>query len=149
MGNGKTRLFIQKARWASTWHGKTLDLRWEPGASFSLDDTPKLTDDDIAEQMITVVVAEPGITASKLEQAIKGVGKDRVRPVRERLLAGGAIVNLAKIDGVEQLLDRCPERIPAHLYPPDDPTIRHLRLDPAAVPAADGLFSGAQAGTSL
>ena len=34
------------------WHAQTLELRWEPGASFSVDSTPKLTDDDIAATML-------------------------------------------------------------------------------------------------
>lgn len=139
MGHGRTRLHIQKARWASTWHGKTLELRWEPGASFSVDDTPKISDDDLIEQLLAIIGATPGITASKAEKAVQGVGNDRIRQVRDRMLKGGVIVNRAKIDGVEQLLDETRERVATRLHLANDPTIRHLRQNPGAVPGADEL----------
>src|SRR5262249_7247066 len=36
-GNGHSVLYIQKARWASEWHQKTLKLAWAPGDSFRLE----------------------------------------------------------------------------------------------------------------
>jgi hypothetical protein len=132
MGNGRTRLHFQKARWASDWHGKTLELRWEPGASFGVDDTPKMTDDDIAEQLLAFIGDHAGTSSTDALKAITGVGDKRVRTVRDRMLKDRQIVNKRKIAGVEQLLDECKERTTTALYLADDPTIRHLRQSPAA-----------------
>jgi predicted ATP-dependent serine protease len=47
-GNGRTRLFIQKARWASAQHGTALQLVWTDGEGFAVEDNPELDDDAIA-----------------------------------------------------------------------------------------------------
>jgi hypothetical protein len=53
--------------------------------------------------------------------------------VRDDLLRSGKLVNVVTNEAGEKvLLDHCPERRPARLYPADDPTIRHLRPDPGA-----------------
>jgi len=126
MGNGRTRLFFQKARWSSTWHGRTLELLWADGASFRVDDKPKATDDDIIAQLLDYLATNPGAGWGRVDEEIAGVGHKRLSAIRDRLLADGSIVNKAKVDGVEQLLDRCPPKRSASLYLADDPTIRHL-----------------------
>jgi hypothetical protein len=57
----------------------------------------------------------------------------RRRAVRDGLLRDGRIANVVKAENGELVrIDHCPERRPARLYLADDPTISHLRPDPAA-----------------
>jgi hypothetical protein len=125
-GHGKTRLHVQKARWSSTYHKKTLQLVWTDGEGFALEDKPELDDEALAEKIMAAVAGNPGTGWTKVEVAIKGVGNERIRAVRDGLLRAGRIVNVVKQDGVEVALDRCPERISARLFPAEDPTITHL-----------------------
>jgi hypothetical protein len=134
-GNGRTRLYIQKARWSSTHHGLTLHLAWTEGEGFAVAEKLELDDDAIAENILAVVRADSGTAWGKVEEQITGVRRDRRREVRDRLLADGVIVNIVKDEsgsGDQVALDHCPERRTAHLYLADDPTIRHLRPDSGA-----------------
>jgi hypothetical protein len=131
-GRGSVRLFVQKARHASESHGKTLQLRWAEGESFEIEETPELDDEAIAEKILAAISGNPGTGWTQVEQATSGVGVVRRRTVRDDLLASGRIVNVVKIDGVEQAVAEIPARRPARLHLGDDPTIRHLRPDPDA-----------------
>lgn len=44
-GNGHTVVVVQKARWASGWHGKSLKLGWTDGEGFELDGSSEERDD--------------------------------------------------------------------------------------------------------
>jgi hypothetical protein len=134
-GHGRTRMHVQKARWSPTWHARTLELRWADGETFEVIDEPEQTDDDIAELIVAAVGENPGTGWSRVEEATPGMRRDRRRTIRDRLLADRVIVNIVKVDGVEQALDHCPERRQAHLYLAADPTIWHLRPDPGAAGA--------------
>jgi hypothetical protein len=59
MGQGHTRLHIQKARWASDYHAQTINLTWTGQDAYQVEDKPELTDDDIAEQMLAVIAGNP------------------------------------------------------------------------------------------
>lgn len=126
-GHRRLRLLIQKARWASSYHHTTLQLAWADGESFALEDKPELDDTAIAEKILAAIAKNPGTGWTKVEVAIKGIGNERIRDVRDGLLRAGQIVNVVKQDGVEVALDRCPERVSAHLFSAEDPTISHLR----------------------
>jgi hypothetical protein len=132
MGRGKTRLHVQKARWASDYHAATLNLAWTEGDGFTVEDKPEVTDDDLAEQMLEVIAHDPGTGWTRVEEAIPGVRSARRRAIRDRLLTAGQLVNIGKEDGVAVWLTECPQRKAARLFLPDDPTIRHLRPDPDA-----------------
>jgi AAA domain len=131
-GHGRTRLFVQKARWSSSLHGTALQLLWADGETFTVEETPELDDDTIAERILVAVDENPGGGWTKIEEATPGTSSQRRRNVRDRLLADGAIVNVVTQDGVKVALRECPERKKAHLYRADDPTIAHLRLGPDA-----------------
>jgi hypothetical protein len=135
-GHGRTRLHMQKVRWSSEYHKKTLQLRWAEGEGFGLEEQPELDDAAIAEQILEAISSEPGIGWTRVEETTPGVGRQRRRTIRNALLREGQIVNVAKAESGELLaLDHCPERKPARLYRADDPTISHLRPDPGAAEA--------------
>jgi hypothetical protein len=128
-GNGHTRMFIQKARWSTTWHSKTLDLVWTDGEGFAVEVRSEVTDDDLAEVITAAVAAEPGTGWGKIEKSTTGTAA-RKRAIRDRLLRAGIIVNVDR--GV--VLDRCEHGRAAHLYLDGDPSIRQLCRDADTVP---------------
>jgi hypothetical protein len=128
-GNGHTRLFIQKARWASDYHGRTMHLSWAAGDGFTVDEKPEIDDAMLADQIIDQVREMPGAPWRRIEEAVPGVNATRRRGVRDRLLAAGRIVNVITDKGRQVALDHCPERKSASLYVAEDPTIEHLRPD--------------------
>jgi hypothetical protein len=125
-GHGHTRLYIQKARWASAYHAVKLDLAWTTGEGFVRHDKEEIDDAKLADLILRALAADPGLSWTKVEAATPGVNRQRRMAVRDRLLAGGRIVNIGKEDGAEVALAECPERKPARLYLADDPTIKHL-----------------------
>jgi hypothetical protein len=133
-GRGKLRLYIEKARWSSELHQTGLQLAWAEGDSFTVEEKPELDDEAVAELIVVAVGDDPGIGWTKVEKATPGVGDHTRRRVRDQLLREGVIVNVGKDEnGVQVALDHCPPKKAAHLYPAEDPTIRHLRLRSAAV----------------
>jgi hypothetical protein len=125
-GHGRTRLYVQKARWSSAHHATALNLVWTDGDGFAVEDKPELEDDALAELILDAVRTEPGTGWTKVEKAISGIRNDRLRAIRDGLLASGRIVNRTARDGVEWLAAECEPRKPASLYLADDPTIQHL-----------------------
>jgi AAA domain/Toprim-like len=135
LGHGHLRLYVQKARWASALHQTTIKLNWADGEGFVIDDTPELDDDAVAEKIVAAVENNPGTGWSRVEDTTRGVSDDKRREVRDRLLREGVIVNVAKgANGDEVVLDHCPPKRAARLYPATDPTLRNLRRESAAVP---------------
>jgi hypothetical protein len=135
-GHGRTRLYVQKARWSSEQHGTTMQLLWADGDGFTVEDKPEVDDETLAEQIVAVIAADPGLSWGKVEEATPGVARERRRAARDGLLQAGQIVNIAKSDdGTLVALDHCPERKPARLYPAGDPTIIHLRPERGAAAA--------------
>jgi hypothetical protein len=131
-GHGRTRLYVQKARWATAYHATTLQLVWTPGEGFALAEADEVTDDPLCGELLAAIGSNPGAGWTRIEEATPGVNRERRRAVRDGLLAAGLIANIAKVDGVEAWLSDCPERKTARLYLADDPTIRHLRPEPGA-----------------
>jgi hypothetical protein len=131
-GHGRTRLYVQKARWASTYHATTLQLVWTPGEGFAVATAEEITDEALSEQILTAIRSDPGIGWTRIEESTPGVNRERRRAVRDGLFAAGTILNIAKMDGVEVALSEIPPRKSARLYLADDPTIQHLRLGPGA-----------------
>jgi hypothetical protein len=131
-GHGKTRLYFQKCRWSSTWHKKALNLSWAPGESFEVEEREELDDNALADLILQFVRQHPGTGWSKVEEATKGKERQARNAVRDRLLAGGRLVNVVKDAGVETAIDRILERRPSRLFTADDPTIRHLLPAPGA-----------------
>lgn len=93
-GHGRTRIYWQKARWASALHGTSWHLVWQPGEAFLLEDKPEVTDDTMAEQLLDAVRANPGGSWNQLRSEITGNAQEAAR-VRDRLIADNAIVNTA------------------------------------------------------
>jgi hypothetical protein len=125
-GHGKTRLYVQKARWASAYQADTLSLSWTEGEGFEVDEKPELDDNTLADRLLEVAGENPGARWSALEAATPGVNRQRRMAVRDRLLTGGLLVNIVKEEGKEVALAYCPERKPSRLYRADDPAISHL-----------------------
>lgn len=97
-GNGKTRLFWQKARWASDLHGAAWYLRWVDGEGFELEDRPEVTVDSITADVLTAVAENGGASWTEIRKDVRGNGTEAAK-VRDRLLAVGEIVNTAAREG--------------------------------------------------
>jgi hypothetical protein len=134
-GHGRTRLYVQKARWSSSHHATALQLIWTDGEGFEVENKPEFDDDAIADKILDALAEAPGTAWTKVEKKIQGVGNDRLRAIRDGLLAGGRIVNRVKREGLEVLSAECEPRRTASLYVAEDPTIAHLRQDSGAAPA--------------
>jgi AAA domain-containing protein len=109
-GHGRTRVFIQKARWSSVHHATALHLVWSEGEGFELEERPEVTEETIADGIIEAVRALPGGSWSKIRDSNTVRGKTEVATkVRDRLLASGLLVNTAAREGY------------FNLWLPDDP----------------------------
>lgn len=128
-GHGKTRVHVQKARWASSYHGTTLQLGWADGDGFEREDKPEVDDKQIAEAILAYIADHPGTGWTRVEEATKGIGHEKRRAIRDHLLQAGKLVNISKED---ELLDHVPERLPARLYLADHSPILPLRRAPGA-----------------
>jgi len=122
-GHGRTRLFFQKARWASATHATALNLVWTEGESFAVEDKPELDDAAIAEAILTYVGGHAGTGWSKVEEATPGTSKKRRREIRDGLLTAGELANVVK----DVWLDDVEERKQCSLFLGTDPAIQHLR----------------------
>ena len=144
-GHGHTRVYVQKARWASSYHAQTIVLAWTPGEGFEVEDRPEFTDEEVGDQIVTAIAADPGAGWTKVEEATPGMSKQKRRQARDGLLRGGVIVNIGREAGADVWLEECPERKQARLYLASDPTIQHLRPDPGA----DGAQSAPATGVDI
>ena len=105
-GNGRTRLFWQKSRWASGLHGTSTQLVWADGETFLVEDRPEVTEETIAEAFVAAVRAHPGESWTRLrdlrgedgEKLIRG-GSRKLEAARDGLLATGVLVNAATAEG--------------------------------------------------
>jgi len=125
-GHGRTRLYVQKARWSSSHHATALTLLWTEGEGFAVEDKREPDDAAIAEAILAYVREHAGTGWGKVEESVKGVRNEKVRDVRDGLLSARMLVNVVK----GKALDHIPERTAAGLYVADDPTIQHLRPAP-------------------
>lgn len=89
-GHGRTKLHIRKARWSSEWHGKTLNLTWAEGESFTVDEAPERDDNSIADRILQAARAQGGASWNTLEKAA-GCHAELARRIRDRLLASGLL----------------------------------------------------------
>jgi len=119
-GHGRTRLYVQKARWASAWHGKSLQLLWDDGESFTVAEAAEYDDDAIADAILAAVRGSGGQSWNTIDKAVGG-NAERKRAIRDRLLEGGSLVDANAGRNVKSML----------LWDTDDP-LRPLRLDPDA-----------------
>ena len=103
-GNGHTRLYWQKTRWAPSHHGTTWHLLWRDGQGFEVEDKPQVTEDTIAADIFRAVREIPGGSWSKIRERVTGKATE-VANVRDRLIAEGAIVNTAAREGNFNLWD--------------------------------------------
>lgn len=96
-GNGQTRLFVQKARWAPEHHKRKLQLAWGDGESFEVIEKDERDDNEIADELLQFVLAHGGVAWKDVLKAEEVTGKgDRLKTIRDTLLAGGRLVNRGK-----------------------------------------------------
>lgn len=130
-GNGRTRLVVQKARWASDWHGKGLQLVWTDGEGFALSDTSESDTNAIADAILAAVRATGGQSWNTIEKAVGG-NAARAREVRNTLLQGGQL-----IDGNAET--KAKTMLLWHADAPLRPQLRPMRLDADATTDAPGV----------
>jgi len=94
-GQGRTRLYVQKARWASSLHGTTLHLVWTEGEGFAVVDKEsrqgqieaKITEATV--WIVEYIHEHPGSARSKVETAFHeahGGGRNTARKAVDRQL---------------------------------------------------------------
>lgn len=130
-GHGRTRLHVQKARWASDYHGTSLNLVWAPGDGYRVDDEPDVADDDLRDQILHVISMNPGIAWKGVEEAVQGASRDRRNQIRNGLLAAGTIVNVS--GRPPAALDRVEQGKRTSLYLARDELLGELLRDPGEV----------------
>ena len=99
MGSGRTRLHVQKARWSSTWHARTLELRWTDGEGVRR--RREAGDVRRRHRRTDRAAPSPSIPApagSGSRRRCTGIRSERRRTIRDRLLADGRIVNIVRDD---------------------------------------------------
>jgi hypothetical protein len=109
-GNGRTRVYWQKCRWASALHETSSHLIWADGETYTVEAKPEVTDDTMRDDLLTAVRENGGTSWTKLRdnRDVRGNGTE-LATVRDRLIAEGALVNTAARDGHFKL------------WQPDDP----------------------------
>jgi hypothetical protein len=98
-GHGHTRLHIQKARWASDYHGKTLKLAWADGDGFEVDDEPDRDDNTIADEILDAVRKNGGASWNTIS-AVVPCNRERRKAIRDRLLENGRLVDAGGAAGM-------------------------------------------------
>jgi AAA domain len=95
-GHGRARLFVQKARWASEWHAKTLHLLWAEGDSFVVDETgppkPEAMRAAIEQYVLEHASRDGGCRWRDVLANVKGT-TNLLTDQRDALLSEGLIVN--------------------------------------------------------
>ena len=87
-----------------------LDLEWTDGEGFAVEIDEEVTDENLADEIIEAITADPGIGWTRVEDSTPGVNKKRRRQVRERLFDAKRIVNIGREGGADMWLYECPER---------------------------------------
>lgn len=113
-GFGQTRLFVQKARWGGMYHKRKLQLAWTSGEGFEVRESEERDDNAVMDEILTFVLARGGTGWNKVDEAVAGQG-ERLRRLRDNLLAGGRLVN----HGTESRMKLWHADDPA--LPPNDP----------------------------
>ena len=131
---GFTKLLIQKARWASEYQGQTIKTVWSEGEGFTVMHETVLEDETVEDEILAAVRDNPGCAWGKVEKAVPGVGAERRREVRDRLLREGRLVNVGKVAGELLILTYVQKDTPARLYPPGHPELDNLRPGPRPEP---------------
>lgn len=94
-GNGRTRVYWQKARWSSLLHATAVNLTWTEGEGFARaeaePDRPERTWDDMA----SYVLENGGCSWSPVEKTVTGSGP-YLRRRRDQMLADGILVNAGR-----------------------------------------------------
>jgi putative DNA primase/helicase len=91
-GNGRTRLFVQKARWSPEHHKQKMQLAWAAGEGFEVLEDEDRDDNQVADEILAYVRANGGGGWNKVDKAVAGKS-DRLRTIRDSLLEGGRLVN--------------------------------------------------------
>jgi hypothetical protein len=81
---------VQKARSSQAHHKQTLQLAWTDGEGFDVREADERDDNAVADEILDYVLAHGGTGWNKVKVAGKD---DRLRTIRDNLLAGGRLVN--------------------------------------------------------
>jgi hypothetical protein len=131
-GHGRTRLYVQKARWSSSHHATAMHLRWTDGDGFEVEEAER-DENTIADEILAYVLANGGTSWKGVETAPAVSGKgEKLRELRDRLLGGGRLVNA----GSEKRMQLW------HADDPATPTITDGRV-PGGTRLGHGLVSAA------
>lgn len=100
-GHGHTRLYVQKARWPSAQHGTTIQLAWDDGEGFIVaEGEPERDDNAVADDILAAVLANGGASWNTIDPLVTGKSK-RKREMRDRLLAGGRLIDSGGAGGMK------------------------------------------------
>jgi len=129
-GHGHTRLFIQKARWSSAHHATSLQLAWTEDEGFEVEDKPELDDEAIADLILNVVRASGGASWNMIDEKTSGAKATRKRAIRDRLLAGGRLIDTGGKAGMQlwHVDDPARPAVQVELSPNGDAPGTHLGM---------------------
>jgi hypothetical protein len=93
-GHGKTLLRFQKARWAETWHKRTLHLAWTDGEGFAVEERPEFSEEEKVESLLAAIRAAGGRAWGMVtkDEGVRGNATE-LAVIRERLLREGLLFN--------------------------------------------------------
>jgi hypothetical protein len=92
-GQGRLRLFVQKARWSSLHHAATLRLRWAGVEGFALDEEEAPRPERVWDDIAAYVLEHGGCNWNQIDEAVSGQGEYKRRR-REQMLADGLIADV-------------------------------------------------------
>ena len=98
-GHGRTRVYWEKARWASELHETTMHLAWAEGETFTLEEREEVTDAVMIDRLLTAVREAAGNSWTNIRSNVKGCNGTALMAVRDRLLIEGQLVNAATAEG--------------------------------------------------
>lgn len=94
----RTRLYVEKARWASRFHRKTMTLAWGEGESFVIEAEDEITDETMAEEMLAAARENAGASWTTIRTHVRGNATEAAG-VRDLLIREGKLVNTATREG--------------------------------------------------
>lgn len=97
--NGRTRLYWQKARFASVLHGARMQLVWGDGETYTVTEAKEaVTDEAMREGLIAAALNTSGGSWRTIRKQVTGTA-EKLAEIRDELLREGVLVNVPPRNG--------------------------------------------------
>ncbi len=91
-GHGNLRVHVQKARWSSEHHARTLNLAWADGEGFQLADEEPKRPERVWDDIENFVLEHGGCSWNEVDAAVSGQATYK-RKRRDQMLSDGLLLN--------------------------------------------------------